>query len=247
MALITSANGRQAVSFKGDSRRSSMAVLLTDYSIDASWRLTIEAKTEDGGYFLLGSVDTVAVQNLRIKNQNRIVAIASVPGASQWNIYAHLLSGTPARNHTNVTAEMKLSAAEEFGGSCCPLIAVEGLAIPSTSTDGRQTPTGAPPTGSSILLFAGSGTARAADVAYLGAASAFVQIHDLGISAVGPTTASMIGIGYPVDIIVAQTILLNWPEGRKFANGFTVALSTTQNTFTPSAETISAFGRWDTP
>lgn len=254
MTQINSGARPIAVTFRQKEPRSSMAIMLTDYSPDASWRLRVEVETSDGGYFVLGAVDTIAPNALRIKSPNRVVALAAIPGAIQWHVFAQLLAGTPAKNATNVFAEMKLCSAEEYGGSCCPLVAIPGNAT-NVNLDpsgggigvGQQTPTGAPPIGTSILLFTGAGSALAADVAYLGAASAYVQVHDRGFSSAPVSTATMLGIGYPVDVIVAQTILLRWPEGRRFVDGFKVALSTTQNTFTASAETISAFGKWTTP
>lgn len=232
----------------------SVCISLNDESFDASWRLQIGAQLKEGGWSVLDSVDTIPPNRSRSRSPNRVVAYATLPGATNWQVIATLLAGTPnpARvGSTTVFADLSISTSPEFGGGCCAVVPVGGNAIPSNvTTGGNQTPTGAPPIGTSILLYAGSGTALAADVAYLGAGAAFVQIHDLGVSTVGPTTASMLGIGYPVDVAVgplAPTLPLQWPEGRRFSNGFTVALSTTQNTFTASAETISAFGRWDTP
>lgn len=231
----------------------SVCVALNDESFDASWRLQIAAQLKEGGWSILGSVDTVPPNRSAARSPNRVVAYATLPGATNWQIIATLLAGTPnpARvGSTTCFADLSIASSPEFAGGCCPIVAIPGNSIPSTETRGEQTPTGAPPIGTSILLYAGSGTALAADVAYLGAGGAFVQIHDLGVSTVGPTTTSMLGIGYPVDVAVgplAPTILLKWPEGRRFVNGFTVALSTTQNTYTASVETIAAFGRWDTP
>lgn len=251
MTQINSGARPIAVTFRQKEPRSSMAIMLTDYSPDASWRLRVEVETSDGGYFVLGAVDTIAPNALRIKSPNRVVALAAIPGAIQWHVFAQLLAGTPAKNATNVFAEMKLCSAEEYGGSCCPLIPVPGNAVNvNTDTIGlaQQSATGGPPSGPTLLLFAGSGWATSADVAYLGAASAYVQVHDLGFGGAGPSTATMIGLGYPVDIIVAQTIYPRWPgsERRHFMSGFTLALSTTQITYTASAETISAFGTWET-
>lgn len=231
----------------------SVCISLSDESFDASWRLQIGVQLKEGGWSILDSVDTVPPNRSRSRSPNRVIAYATVPGATNWQIIATLLAGTPTSARVGSTicfADLSISTSPEFAGGCCAVVPVGGNAVPSTVTSGGQTPTGAPPAGTAVLLYAGSGVALAADVAYLGAGAAFVQIHDLGASTVGPTTASMLGIGYPVDVAVgplAPTLLLKWPEGRRFANGFTVALSTTQNVYTASAETISAFGRWDTP
>lgn len=246
MSQIQSGQRHQAVSFTQKEPRSSMAIMLTDYSLDASWQLRIEVESADGGYFVLGAVNTVPVNATPIKNPNRVIAVCSVPGALQWHVYADLNFGTPVKNRTVVFGEMKLSSVPEYAAGCCPLVPIPGNSV-DVNGGGDQTPTGAPPIGQRITLFSGPGFATSLDVAYLGVgmAAAFAQVHDAAATG-AISTGTMISIGYPFSLPATQTILLKWQQKpRRFKKGFTVALSTTQNTLTNSAETISAFGQWD--
>lgn len=244
MSLISSGMRHEAVDFTQKACRGSMAIMLTDYSPDASWRLQVHVETADGGWFYLGAVDTIPPLASPTRTQNRLIAVASIPGALNWKVYAELLVGTPSRNTTEVRAEMKMSSAEEYAAGCCPLVAIPGNSV--NIGIGSQTPTGAPPVGQRITLYTGSGFSLDADVAYLGAGSAFVQQHDAG-STDPLSNATMIGIGYPVAVPATQTLLLEWEPGRRFLRGFTLALSRTQIIYTSAApETISAFGQWST-
>lgn len=232
-----------------------MAIMLTDRSPDASWRLRIEVETAGGGFYLLGAVDTIPVQDATIVIPNRVVAICSVPGALQWKVFADLLAGTPLKNNTSVTADMKLASVPEYAAGCCPLVAIPGNSVDVNAPPGpSQTPTGAPPSGQRIItLFTGAGRALALDVAYTGTfmVPIFAQQHDAPAGG-ALSNATMVGIGWPFLLPATQTLTFRWgpaSEGRSFSRGYTVALSTTQNTYTlpPEAESISAFGQWGPP
>jgi len=223
-----------------------MAVMLTDYSQDASWRLRIEVETAGGGFFVLGAVDTIPVRASAIVIPNRVVAVCSVPGALQWKVFADLLAGTPQKNKTSVIAELKVSSVPEYAAGCCPLVAIPGASTDVNSPP-NQTPDGPPPQGQRVLIYAGSGFAVMADVALIGVdgAGAYVQMHDAGPSDV-IGDATMVGIGFPVSAPLNQTILLDWTERRRrFNRGFTLASSSAQNTYSASLFPISAFGQWD--
>lgn len=250
MSQIQSGQKHQAVSFRQKEPRSSMGIMLTDYSMDASWRLRIELETADGGYFVLGAVDTTPVNATLIKIPNRLIAVCSVPGAVQWHVFADLLAGTPAKNRTSVFGEMKLSSVPEYAAGCCPLVAIPGNSTNVNEDGPSQNPDGPPVPGAIVRLFSGPGRALALDVAYLGAVMVpiFAQQHDAN-STDPLSDATMVGIGWPFLLPATQTLTFRWgpaSEGRKFDRGYTVALSTTQNTYTlpPESNTISAFGQW---
>lgn len=249
MSQIDSGQKHQATSFKVKGNLSSMAVMLTDSSPDAVWRLRVEVEVADGGVFMLGAVDTVAPNALAIRNPNRVVAIASIPGARNWRVFSELLAGTPTQNRSMVIAEMKLTECDDYASGCCPLVAIPGQSV-NVNEGPSQTPTGAPPIGRVLRLFAGSGRALALDVAYLGngLVASFAQQHDAA-PADALSDATMVGIGWPFSLPATQTLTFRWsPEdqGRKFAKGYVVALSRAQNTYVlpPETETISAFGQW---
>lgn len=249
MAQINSAGKREPVSFQTKDVRSSISICMTEYTPDASWRLRIEVEVEDGGRFVLGAVDTIQPRFRLIRNPNQIVAVCSVPNARNWYVYHELLTGTPQPGHSQVFAEMKMSVAPEYAAGCCPLVAIPGHSIDIEEID-SQSPVGGPPIGPRLTLHTGPGWALWADVAYLGGpvemeVPSFVQLHDAGVSD-AVSTATMDGIGYPFmsTPINFQTQRLPWKPGRRFRKGFTLALSSTQNTFTAKAADISAFGHW---
>ena len=252
MSQIQSGQRHQAVSFEQQEPRSSMSIMLTDTSPDASWNLRIEVEIADGGWFTLGAVNTIPVGASAIVIPNRLIAICSVPGALNWKVTPTLNFGTPQRNRTTVFAEMKLSSVPEYAAGCCPLVPIPNNATEvGVGAGPSQTPTGAPPSGQRIItLFTGPGRALALDVAYTGTfmVPIFAQQHDAPAGG-ALSDATMVGIGWPFLLPATQTITLRWSpakEGRLFSRGYTVALSTTQNTYTlpPEGESISAFGQW---
>lgn len=247
MSQIQSGQKHQAVSFEGPKEpRGSMSIMLTDSSFDASWNLRIDVETVDGGWFTLGAVDTIPVQAAPIVIPNRMIAVCSVPGAIDWKVTASLNFGTPQKNRSSVFAEMKLGSSPEYAAGCCPLVPIPGN---STEVGGgpNQTPNGPPPHGPSLRLFSGGGRALALDVVYLGrAGSGFVQQHDA--DSTGPLSdATMVGIGFPIGM--PATLQFRWSpadQGRKFSKGYTIALSSTQITYTApvAGEVIAGFGQW---
>lgn len=253
MSGIRSDQKHQAVAFKQKDPRSSMAIMLSDSSPDASWRLRIEVETADGGIFTLGAVDTIPPNLLVVTDPNRLIAVCSIPGALQWRVFAELLAGTPLQNRTTVLAEMKLSSCPEYAAGCCPLVAIPGNSVDVNTPPGpNQTPNGPPPEIQVVRFFSGSGRALALDVAYHGAGMGtfFAQQHDVNTTD-ALSDSTMVGIGWPFSLPTTQTITFRWApasEGRLFSRGYAVALSTTQDTYTrpPEMNTISAFGQWST-
>lgn len=241
MADIRGDQRHQSVSFRQKDPRSSMAIMLSDSSPDASWRLRIEVETADGGWFTLGAVDTIPPAVLLVQDPNRLVAVCSIPGALNWKVYPELIVGTPIRNRKVVMGEMKLSSCPEYAAGCCPLVAIPGNSVDVNGPS--QTPTGPPPVGARLSLFTGPGFSLLANVVYLGVAVAppFVQQHDAAPS--DPLSdATMVGIGYQFPAL--RPLMLKWDPGLRFEKGFTLALSSTINTFTAAADTMSAFGQW---
>lgn len=249
MSEIQSGQRHQGVSFTQKETRGSMSIMLTDFSRDASWNLRIDVETADGGWFVLGAVNTIPVGAAPIVIPNRVIAVCSVPGALNWKVTASLNFGSPSPNRSVVFAEMKLGSAPEYAAGCCPLVPIPGNAV-EVGAGPSQTPNGPPPELPIVRLFSGSGRALALDVAYHGPGgiSLFAQQHDAN-STDPLSNATMVGIGWPFLLPATQTITFRWgpaSEGRSFSRGYTVALSTTQDTYTapPEAHTISAFGQW---
>lgn len=245
MSQINSGNKRNPVAFVNKDCRSSISISITDYVADASWRLRVEVEVEDGGRFCLGAVDTVQPRFRVIRNPNCAVAVCSVPNVRNWYVYPELLTGTPTPGHSEIFAEVKFSSAPEYAGGCCPLVAVPGHST-NVNEVGDQSPDGGPVVGPRVTLFTGPGYALAADIAYLGAgiAPVFLQQHDAGAS--DPvSTSTMISVGLLMNTTTFQTRLLSWERRRRFDNGFTFAMSTSQTAFIAAADTIAAFGQWD--
>jgi len=250
MSQIQSGQKHQAVSFTQKEPRSSLSIMLTDFSPDASWNMRIDVETADGGWYTLGAVNTIPVQAASIVVPNRVIAVCSVPGALNWKVTATLIAGTPQKNRTEVFAEMKLGSVPEYAAGCCPLVPIHGNATDVSEDGPSQSPNGPPTLGRIVRFFSGSGRALALDVAYAGTfmVPIFAQQHDVN-STDALSNSTMVGIGWPFLLPATQTITLRWSpasEGRKFSRGYAVALSTTQNTYTlpPEAETITAFGQW---
>lgn len=249
MSQIQSGQKHQAVTFEGPREpRGSMSIMLTDFSPDASWNLRIDVETVDGGWFVLGAVDTIPVQAAAVIIPNRVIAICSVPGAIDWKVTASLNAGTPQKNRSAVFAEMKLGSSPEYAAGCCPLVPIPGNATETGSGGGpSQSPNGPPQAAPTLRFFTGTGRALGVDVVYLGrAGSGFVQQHDFDTTG-APSDASMVGIGFPIG--TPTTLQFRWSpaeQGRKFSKGFAFALSSTQITYTAPApgETIAGFAQW---
>ncbi len=141
-------DSREPVGFGDSSGRSSLQVAISDESRDASWRLLVEVFAD--GWQVLGAVDTVPRSSIPTGDRpQRVVAVASVPGARDWRITPYLIRGTRPTGASAVRARLSLSSVDDLTGGCCPLANVAGLStlatgLPSTSpltTGGVDVPT----------------------------------------------------------------------------------------------------------
>lgn len=81
-------------------------------------------------------------------------------------------------------------------------------------------------------------------VQYKGTGVSYLQLHDV-VSGGTLSDATMLeGGGIPVDDVTQLILLRDWPYPLKFDAGITVALSSTPNTYTASAQTMIASGQW---
>jgi hypothetical protein len=127
-------DGRSPVEFEAERGVSSFALGLDDGVADAEWRLEIFVKREEGGWMLLGAIDTIAPKDNRIATyRNRIVAICSVPGATNWQIRPTLLAGTVLSGKSGVSATLSFSAIDFPAQGCCPITPITGASVPSAS------------------------------------------------------------------------------------------------------------------
>lgn len=113
-------------------------------------------------------------------------------------------------------------------------------------TDFEQTPKGAITPASSFSLATGRSALAELRVGYRGTGPAYVQLHDAAEGETPDNGSLMGGSGFLVDDGDHVDLFLNWAPGHElvFQRGIMVALSSTQDTYTASAETMLASGQW---
>lgn len=109
----------------------------------------------------------------------------------------------------------------------------------------HASPTGAPQQSPARLLFSGAGRVRAVNVTYRGAGSAYLMLFDAASTAAA-SDANLIRWGYAVDAMGLVNLAVDFPLGVPVSAGLVAALSSTQGTYTASADAAYFWAQWET-
>ncbi len=122
--------------------------------------------------------------------------------------------------------------------------AASAAAVPTVGATLDQNSAGAIVAAQKFTLKNAPGSLASLKVDYKGAGVSYVQLHNV-LSGGSPSTATMLeGGGIPVDSVTQLLLFRDWPYPLDFSAGITVALSSTQNTYTASGQTMIASGQW---